>query len=120
MGLFQVQPHFGFPMMMLFQDGTAHDAARRAFTPSAAYVLPRTVEGLPQRQPQRGAMPKAATPARPEASRTPITPVTVKGNAKRCAMKGCKKPVSGRQTYCCDACKQKAYRQRQTKKTAPK
>lgn len=116
----QFHPHFGFEPMMLFQSGTAYDAAKRAYSSSAHYV-PRTVQGLPQRPLGEASGPIARiseTPvtAAPQKSRIVVEKPVTKQAAPTAAIghkcagfgRDCDKNVPGKQQYCATCRKAKS------------
>ena len=111
--MFTDHPMFGFPLRMLFQAGTAYDAAKRAFDFPHAELphIPRYVPGRPA---------QPASPVTPPASKKSQVPVTPKRDAPvahshKCAAPGCRKKVSGKATYCGATCRKRAQRARDKK-----
>ena len=76
-------------------------------------ILIVTGEELPEQKPQKVTVTKNVTTVTPTTVRS-VTPVTPKMLVKKCAV--CGQTVRPDQKYCSDACKQKAYRERQKRR----
>lgn len=76
-------------------------------------ILIVTGEELPEQKVQKATVTKNVTTVTPTTVKS-VTPVTPKMLVKKCAV--CGQTVRPDQKYCSDACKQKAYRERQKRK----
>ena len=105
-------PFFGFRPIMLFQAGTAYDAAARAFA-----VRPTELPHIPRYVPRRPT--ERVTPPAPVKSRPLIikSHARVTGRSHRCAGKGCDNQV-GPRARLCDKCRQRKCRANKKAKVA--
>lgn len=107
--MFTHRIELGFPTRILFQPGTAYEAAARAFG------IPYTeLPHIPRYSPAGPTepAPKVTMPV-PTKSQSTVTPKVTHGH--KCAGPGCRKKCSGKATYCGATCRKRAQRARDKK-----